>query len=100
MSRLELVTDDIDYDGAIALARTFRNLEWNARAVRVVIDKALGSRIPLDPGIRICTCLMSEGIHWEDDNEMHNSWCDGLTDHRWIRVDAALGNTEDTPKVT
>ena len=32
---------DIDYEAAIELARTFRNLEWNARAVRVVIDTAL-----------------------------------------------------------
>ena len=31
----------IDYEAAIALARTFRNLEWNHRAVRVVVDAAL-----------------------------------------------------------
>ncbi len=31
----------IDYEVAIKLARTFRNLEWNHRAVRVVIDAAL-----------------------------------------------------------
>ena len=31
----------IDYEAAIELARTFRNLEWNARAVRVVVDSAL-----------------------------------------------------------
>ena len=31
----------IDYEAAIELARTFRNLEWNHRAVRVVIDAAL-----------------------------------------------------------
>ena len=31
----------IDYEAANELARTFRNLEWNARAVRVVVDAAL-----------------------------------------------------------
>ena len=31
----------INYEAAIELARTFRNLEWNHRAVRVVIDAAL-----------------------------------------------------------
>ncbi len=32
----------IDYEAAVELARTFRNLEWNARAVKSVVDAALG----------------------------------------------------------
>ncbi len=32
----------IDYEAAIELARTFRNLEWNHRAVRTVVDAAIG----------------------------------------------------------
>ncbi len=32
----------IDYGAAIELARTFRNLEWNHRAVRTVVDAAIG----------------------------------------------------------
>lgn len=45
----------------------------------------------LEPlGIRICTCLMSEGITWESEDHFHNSWCDGLTDHRWIPYDLAM----------
>ena len=31
----------IDYEAAIELARTFRNLEWNHRAVRSVVKAAL-----------------------------------------------------------
>ena len=31
----------IDYEAATELARTFRNLEWNARAVKSVVDAAL-----------------------------------------------------------
>ena len=32
----------INYEAAIELARTFRNLEWNHRAVRTVVNAALG----------------------------------------------------------
>ena len=32
----------IDYGAAVELARTFRNLEWNARAVKAVVNAALG----------------------------------------------------------
>ena len=31
----------INYQAAVELARTFRNLEWNHRAVRTVVDAAL-----------------------------------------------------------
>ena len=34
----------IDYEAAIELARTFRNLEWNHRAVKSVVNVALPDR--------------------------------------------------------
>ena len=39
--------------------------------------------------IKICTCLMGEGVGFmQSKNKMilHNSWCDGLTEHRWVLV--------------
>ena len=79
-------------DGYIDISATFDQTEGDALVAvvrRVVALHAEG-------GTRICTCQMAEGITWEDDKpgypdgHMHNSNCDGLTEHRWVLVDRLL----------